>query len=66
MVTENLKLFKLDAKCRQVRIHNVFSLGDMRDTQFVQIQIQLPNWKSRSPEAYSSGNPCLENFNMYL
>lgn len=65
MVTENLKLFKLDAKCHQVRIHNVFSLGDMHDTQFVQIQIQLPNWKS-SPEASSSGNPCLENFNMYL
>lgn len=41
IVTENLKLFKLDAKCLQVRIHNVLSLSDMCDTQFVQIQIRL-------------------------
>lgn len=65
-VIENLQLIESDAKNLQVRIHNVLSLVTMYDTSFVQILIQLPNWNSNSPEAYSSCNLCLKNIITYL
>lgn len=64
--TLTCQLFKLDTKYLQVRTHNVLSLADMYDTRFVQIQIWLPNQKSRIPDTHSSCNPCLENFSVYL
>lgn len=64
--TEILQLNESDAKYLQVTIHNVLSLVTVCDTPFVQILIQLPNWNSSSPEAYSSCNLCLENVITYL